>query len=55
MKVEMLRDYYGTRKGQIVDLGGVGEILIRRGFAKAYTPQKPKRKRTAKQESTTNG
>ena len=35
MKVEMLRDYFGQRKGNKVDLGGgLAELLILRGFAR---------------------
>ncbi len=37
--IEMLRDYFGNRKGQTVDLGGVNEILVRRGFAKFVEPK----------------
>ena len=55
MKVEMLRDYYGNRKGAIVDLGGVAETLIRRGFAKAVsTPKRSPQARKPKRK-TSNG
>ncbi len=52
MKARMTKDYLGLRAGKTVEVtGGLGDVLVRRGFA--TLPRK--RKEDAKLENKDNG
>lgn len=49
MDIKLLRDWRGYKAGRVLTLGdGAANVLIRRGFAVAETPDTPEPKPTKK-------